>query len=128
MENLTMEKPMTDNSNFVHGFDSHIFSIDLPIRRPRFKRSQILKAIGCPHLKLHSDNGYFTWTYDTYPDDYDYQEYYGDEDVDVPYLYIEKVEPIYQLNHMSLEKWIERGKDFAKENDDYLKTEQGLTK
>lgn len=97
-------------NNFVQGFDSEIFSIDATIKNRRVRRSQILKVIDCPHLKLHDYNGYFLWVYDTYPDEYEITS-----TEDNSYKFADQSIIVNKLNDMTLEQWVDDGKKFVQE-------------
>ena len=62
-------------------------------------RKQIIKKIGSPHLSLYSGEGYFYFVYDN-----GNPHAWGDHSVYV-----------YRLHDMSLEQWIEEGKNFLQE-------------
>lgn len=94
----------------VEGFCPEIFSIDVKIKNPNIKRSQILKAIGCPHLKLHDYDDYFSWEYDTYPEDFD-----DDANHHHSYIFSNQSVPVCKLNHMTLEQWVISGELFVEE-------------
>lgn len=96
--------------NFVQGFDPKIFSIDARIKNRRIRRSQILKKIGCPHLKLHDCDGYFLWVYDTYPDEYDITSTENKS-----YRYADQSIVVNKLSDMTLEQWVNDGKNFVQE-------------
>lgn len=62
---------------------------------------QILKEIGCKYLSLYRGKGYWYFVYDDLSVDatkYDTMSVY-----------------VCRLNEMSLDRWIEEGKDFVKE-------------
>ncbi|WP_428383821.1 hypothetical protein [Nevskia ramosa] len=52
----------------------------------------ILKAIGCPHLKLHHGNGYWYFVYDD-------GKRWHDQSL-----------AVMRLNHLSLDAWVAAGK------------------
>lgn len=95
-------------NNFVQGFDPEIFSIDAKIKNRSIRRSQILKAIGCPHLKIDDYDGYFLWVYDTYPNE-NYDSFNSG------FIYETISTYCHRLNDMSLDEWVRIGKDFVKE-------------
>jgi len=79
----------------------------------RITSNQILKAIGCPYLKLHKSTYcgrpvYFAFVYDTHP------LMHGD---DRPKFALWGTQPVHveQLNHLSLREWAEHGARFASE-------------
>jgi|TARA_R110002020_G_scaffold93624_10_gene225700 hypothetical protein len=96
--------------NFVQGFDPEIFSVDATIKNRRITRSQILKKIGCPHLKLRDYDGYFLWEYDTYPDEYDCTSTENNS-----YKHADQSIVVCRLNDMTLEQWVDDGKKFVQE-------------
>ena len=95
------------NENFVEGFDPDVFSIRVKIKKPKIRRSQILKAINCKYLTLEDCDGYFLWVYDSYLDEY------GNDNPNEIYETLSTYS--YKLNHMDFDRWVEIGKNFVKE-------------
>lgn len=62
---------------------------------------QILKAIGCPHLNLYQGEGYWYFVYSN--------EAQGGNP------YEDKSIPVLRLNHMSLDRWIEEGRELVQQ-------------
>ena len=58
---------------------------------------QVLAAIGCPHLTLHNGKGYWYFCYD---------------DVAANKYETNSIYEMY-LSHMSLEQWVEEGRDLV---------------
>lgn len=67
---------------------------------------QILKEIGCPHLEIVRGMGYWYFVYDTYvlTNALTYSGRYETRSV-----------MLKNLNHMTLEQWVEDGKLFVKD-------------
>lgn len=98
--------------NVVYGFDPDVFSIEVKAKKQRFTISQILKKIDCEHVALEKvlTNGgnYFLFTYDTHPDlDGEDRPEWAD--------WAQHSVNVHQLNHMSLDKWVEEGRSFARD-------------
>lgn len=98
--------------NVVYGFDPDVFSIEVKAKKRRFTISQILKKIDCEHVALEKvlTNGgnYFLFTYDTHPDlDGEDRPEWAD--------WAQHSVNVHQLNHMSLDKWVEEGRSFARD-------------
>lgn len=92
--------------NTVYNFDADIFSVTVRTKPCRVTTKQILKKIRCKHLNLEkvlTDAGnYFVFTYDTHPD-------LDGEDRPEWAEWAEESVNVHQLNHMSLDKWVDAG-------------------
>jgi len=98
--------------NVVYDFDPDVFSIKVKAKKKRITISQILKKIDCEHIALEKvlTNGgnYFLFTYDTHPD-------FDGEDRPEWADWAQHSVNVHQLNHMSLDKWVEEGRSFARD-------------
>tara|TARA_R100001463_G_scaffold81055_4_gene135600 strand:- start:3325 stop:3636 length:312 start_codon:yes stop_codon:yes gene_type:complete len=98
--------------NVVYDFDLDVFSIKVKAKKKRITISQILKKIDCEHIALEKvlTNGgnYFLFTYDTHPD-------FDGEDRPEWADWAQHSVNVHQLNHMSLDKWVEEGRSFARD-------------
>ena len=92
--------------NTVYNFDADIFSVTVRTKPRRVTTKQILKKIRCKHLNLEkvlTDAGnYFVFTYDTHPD-------LDGEDRPEWAEWAEESVNVHQLNHMSLDEWVDAG-------------------
>ena len=61
-------------------------------------RNQIIKKIGNPHLSLHAGKGYFYFVYDKSDREFDERSVYT-----------------MRLNDLSLDRWVEEGKELLNE-------------
>lgn len=68
--------------------------------------AQIIKKIGCKHLSLYRDQGYWYFVYDTFEA--------ADADRTVPRIFECKSVMVPRLNDMELDSWVEEGKAFVK--------------
>lgn len=59
--------------------------------------AQIIKKIGCDKLSLYKGKGYWYFVYD---------------DLDANGVYDDLSIHCFKLNHMTLDKWVEAGKEF----------------
>jgi hypothetical protein len=98
----------------IVGFDRGIFNIRVAKKpNPTIKKSQILKAIGSPYLKLEDDyTGAFTFTYDSYPPDFAYDDSIQPEEHGHfnEWLRI----PADKLSNKTLKEWTDIGKEFVR--------------
>ena len=69
----------------------------------------IINKIGCPHLNLRRGSGYFYFEYDTI------------EAVAVDGQYETRSVCVMYLHDMSLERWVEEGKEFVEYMENKIK-------
>lgn len=63
--------------------------------------AEILRKIGCTHLRLYRGKGYWYFVYDTL------------DGADSNGLYDDEMVYVMRLNDMTLERWIETGTNFV---------------
>jgi len=64
----------------------------------KMTRKQIIKKIGNPHLSLHAGKGYFYFVFDKSDREFDERSVYT-----------------MRLNDLSLDRWVEEGKELLNE-------------